>query len=345
MKKGNFSRIRYPSFLLTAALILSLLAGGCGSSSSDSSAVAETAAVFENDSQQNMAAASESGAGASAGITSSFGSPSGTDDSDSFSLERKLIRTVSMNVETTEFDALITSIQENVSRLKGYIQQSDISGNSITEQGRSSGRYGSMTIRIPADSLNDFVTQVEADGNVTYKSENVSDVTLQYSDVESRLKTLRTEQERLWELLAIADTTEAIIALEERLTEVTIEIESSESRLRYLDNSVTYSTVTLSIDEVDTESPTQPENIFQQIRRGFSQNLSSLLSFLSAAVIGILSGSPTLIFILLMALLTWLLFKKLPVKIRRGRKKKLHASEDIHAVLQEDEEPDSEKKS
>ena len=343
MKKGNFSRIRYPSFLLTAALILSLLAGGCGSSSSDSSAVAETAAVFENDSQQNMAAASESGAGASAGITSSFGSPSGTDDSDSFSLERKLIRTVSMNVETTEFDALITSIQENVSRLKGYIQQSDISGNSITEQGRSSGRYGSMTIRIPADSLNDFVTQVEADGNVTYKSENVSDVTLQYSDVESRLKTLRTEQERLWELLAIADTTEAIIALEERLTEVTIEIESSESRLRYLDNSVTYSTVTLSIDEVDTESPTQPENIFQQIRRGFSQNLSSLLSFLSAAVIGILSGSPTLIFILLMALLIWLLFKKLPVKIRRGRKKKLHASEDIHAVLQEGEEPDSEK--
>ena len=343
MKKGNFSRIRYPSFLLTAALILSLLAGGCGSSSSDSSAVAETAAVFENDSQQNMAAASENGAGASAGITSSFGSPSGTDDSDSFSLERKLIRTVSMNVETTEFDALITSIQENVSRLNGYIERSDISGNSITSQGYSSNRYGSMTIRIPADSLNDFVTQVEADGNVTYKSENVSDVTLQYSDVESRLKTLRTEQERLWELLAIADTTEAIIALEERLTEVTIEIESSESRLRYLDNSVTYSTVTLSIDEVDTESPTQPENIFQQIRRGFSQNLSSLLSFLSAAVIGILSGSPTLIFILLMALLIWLLFKKLPVKIRRGRKKKPHASEDIHAVLQEDEEPDSEK--
>ena len=343
MKKGNFSRIRYPSFLLTAALILSLLAGGCGSSSSDSSAVAETAAVFENDSQQNMAAASENGAGASAGITSSFGSPSGTDDSDSFSLERKLIRTVSMNVETTEFDALITSIQENVSRLNGYIERSDISGNSITSQGYSSNRYGSMTIRIPADSLNDFVTQVEADGNVTYKSENVSDVTLQYSDVESRLKTLRTEQERLWELLAIADTTEAIIALEERLTEVTIEIESSESRLRYLDNSVTYSTVTLSIDEVDTESPTQPENIFQQIRRGFSQNLSSLLSFLSAAVIGILSGSPTLIFILLMALLIWLLFKKLPVKIRRGRKKKLHASEDIHAVLQEGEEPDSEK--
>ena len=343
MKKGNFSRIRYPSFLLTAALILSLLAGGCGSSSSDSSAVAETAAVFENDSQQNMAAASENGAGASAGITSSFGSPSGTDDSDSFSLERKLIRTVSMNVETTEFDALITSIQENVSRLNGYIERSDISGNSITSQGYSSNRYGSMTIRIPADSLNDFVTQVEADGNVTYKSENVSDVTLQYSDVESRLKTLRTEQERLWELLAIADTTEASIDLEERLTEVTIEIESSESRLRYLDNSVTYSTVTLSIDEVDTESPTQPENIFQQIRRGFSQNLSSLLSFLSAAVIGILSGSPTLIFILLMALLIWLLFKKLPVKIRRERKKKLHASEDIHAVLQEDEEPDSEK--
>ena len=113
-----------------------------------------------------------------------------------------------------------------------------------------------------------------------------------YSDIESRLKTLRMEQERLWELLAKADTTEAIILLEKRLTEVSSEIESSESRMRYLDNSVTYSTVNLSIDEVDIESPTQPETAWQQIQRGFTRNLISLMDNLTRFFISLLSFVP-----------------------------------------------------
>ena len=233
-------------------------------------------------------------------------------------MDRKLIRNIELRVETTSFDDLLTSIQTKVSQLEGYTEQSDISGNSITQMGRPSKKYASMVLRIPAGKLNTFVSYVEADGNVTYRSENVSDVTLQYSDMESRLKTLRMEQDRLWELLAKADTTEAIILLEERLTEVSSEIETIGSRLRHMDNSVTYSTVYLDITEVDLESPTEPETPWQQIQRGFARNLNDLGTALTAFFIGLLSNSPTYIFLLLFFFAAYRLIRMI---IRHKQKK------------------------
>ena len=66
--------------------------------------------------------------------------------------------------------------------------------------------------------------------------------------------------------------------------------------MRYLDNSVTYSTVNLSIDEVDIESPTQPETAWQQIQRGFTRNLISLMDNLTRFFISLLSNLPVILF-------------------------------------------------
>ena len=229
------------SSLSVLVLTLALFLGGCKGGSKFSAAdamvgVAETAAGagdydlgFNGSAEMPMAPAAapqeefaqmeEDGAADNLAVETSSSQP--------LPLTRKLIRNMDLQVETTDFDPLITALQTKVGEFNGYIEQSDISGESITNQGRPSKRYAHMTLRIPAEKLDSFIVQVEAVGNIIYKSESVSDVTLQYSDIESRLKTLRMEQERLWELLAKADTTEAIILLEERLTEVSSEIESS----------------------------------------------------------------------------------------------------------------------
>ena len=224
-------------------------------------------------------------------------------DSPSAPLSRKLIRNMNLTVETTDFDPLIEALQKKTTEFKGYIEQSDISGDSITNQGRPSKKYAQLLLRIPAQSLDSFISQVESAGNITYKSETVSDVTLQYSDIQSRLKTLRIEQERLWELLAKAESTESIVLLEKRLTEVSSEIESCESRTRYLDTAVTYSTVHLEIQEVDIESPTQPETAWQQIQRGFTKNLISLMDNLTLFFIRLLSNLPVILFLALLVFL------------------------------------------
>ena len=84
--------------------------------------------------------------------------------------------------------------------------------SSIRYGGERSRKSARITARIPSDHLSAFITEVEANGNVTNKQESVEDVTLSYADVESRKKTLLVEQERLWALLEKADTgPEAII--------------------------------------------------------------------------------------------------------------------------------------
>ncbi|MDO5417142.1 MAG: DUF4349 domain-containing protein, partial [Lachnospiraceae bacterium] len=339
MKKiaaDNIRRLRLlPLALLTTAM---LVTGGCGAKSAGSPADSNFN-MLEGSGDRGFAAETTAAApmametaAAAADMAAPMAIPEESADSSGITqntasdtplpLERKLIRNVSLSVETLTFDDLVASVQNRTSSLGGYIEQSDISGNSITNQGRPSKKNAYLVLRIPADQLGAFVSQVETDGNVTYKSETVNDVTLQYSDVESRLKTLRMEQERLWELLAKAESTEAIIALEQRLTEVSSEIESSESRLRHFDNSVTYSTVYLTINEVDLESPTEPENALQQIQRGFMQNLRALGTGLSALLVGLLSNSPVLLFLALLVLIFFLIVRKIDARKRKRQETK-----------------------
>ncbi len=207
---------------------------------------------------------------------------------------RKLIRNVFMNVETDAFDTLISQIQSKVTELGGYMEQSDISGSSITHNNIRPDRYGSITARIPADKLDSFIALVEDSGNVTNRSESTQDVTLQYSDLESRKKTLAMEQERIWALLEKADTLEAVIALEEHLSQIRYELESMESRLKLYDNQVAYSTIQISVHEVLPVdfTPVVPETVPQRIQKGFVKNAKNVAEFLTDLFVGLITGIP-----------------------------------------------------
>lgn len=209
------------------------------------------------------------------------------------STSRKLIRNVNLDVETDGFDPLLTSINDNVTSLGGYLEQTDISGNSISADS-GQRRHASITARIPADHLDAFISQIHALGNITYRSENVQDVTLQYSDVESRKKSLTIEQERLWTLLEKADTMDGIIALEERLSEIRYQLESLESQLRTYDNQVDYSTIYLNIREVKVFTPTTPDSVMTRIQKGFQRNLERVGSGLVNTFVWLVASLPVL---------------------------------------------------
>ena len=85
------------------------------------------------------------------------------------------------------------------------------------------------------------------EANVTYSSESTEDVTLAYTDMQSHVAALRTEQETLLSMLGQAQSMEDILAIQTQLTQVRYEIESYESQLRVYDNQVDYSTVYLDI--------------------------------------------------------------------------------------------------
>ncbi len=251
-------------------------------------------------------------------------SPADNTSTGQAAIQRKLIRTVSLDVETTDFDTLLPSIRQSVAAEGGYIEQSDVSGTSIsTAVDRK--RYAFLTVRIPSAKLDSFLAQMSDQSNVINRSENVMDITLQYTDIESRKKSLTIEQERLWALLEKADTLEAVIALEERLSEIRYQLEGFESQLRTYDNQVDYSTVHISIQEVGVFTPTAPDSVGTRIQKGFVRNLENVSNSLTDLLVWVISHLPALVLLAVVAagirtIVKKLLRRKAPDAKEKNRK-------------------------
>lgn len=206
---------------------------------------------------------------------------------------RKLIRNVSMEIETEEFDPLMAQLENKVKALGGYIEQSSTYNGSSYSY--SEMKNANLTIRIPAEKLDEFLSAIAERSNVTSKDENVTDVTLQYVDLESHKKVLLAEQERLLEMMDKAETIEDMIAIESRLSEVRYQIESQESQLRTYDNQIQYSTVYLNISEVKKYTPVAERTFWEKISEGFVDSLLGVAEDLVDLLIWFITNLPYLV--------------------------------------------------
>lgn len=232
---------------------------------------------------------------------------------DAVSTNRKLIRTISLSVETEEYDVLLDGISARVAGCGGYVESM-----SADTRYSSDSRYATMTIRVPANRLDEFVTEVSGISNVVQRSESTEDVTLSYVDLESHANALRTEQERLIALLEQAENLTEILEIEDRLTYVRYELESMESQLRTYDNLVEYATVTLSVSEVKKLTPTEEKGFWEKIGDGFTDSLNDvwegLKSFFSLLIIAV----P---YLLVIAVVVGIILAIIFLCIRKSRKK------------------------
>ncbi len=186
---------------------------------------------------------------------------------------RKLISTVSLDVETKEFETLIPNIEKKVLSLGGYIESSYTYNGSYYS---SSVRSANLTIRIPAKNLDSFVAEIDTVSNITHKNTQVEDVTLAYVDMESRKNALLIEQENLLAMLEMAETIDDMILIESRMSEVRYQLESMESQLRTYDNKIDYATIYLSVDEVKELTPVVEQTPGERIDEGFAQSLEDI---------------------------------------------------------------------
>lgn len=257
--------------ILCGLLTLCLLLAGCSGKTQSAAYDSAPREVNQMKSDNSYSAAEESSYDApAAGLQEA--------DQDSSSLigsvpGRKIIKNADMNVETRTFDEFIAYVNKTLGELGGYIQSSSLNGS---RYGREDLRYASITLRVPAEKLESFLSMIEGEGNVTYRNIYTDDVTLSYVDTESHLKALRTEQETLLGLLEKAETVENIIAIQSRLSKVRYEIESYESRLRTYDDQIDYSTVYLNVSEVERETQVKEETPGEEISRRLSQNWEDL---------------------------------------------------------------------
>ncbi len=187
---------------------------------------------------------------------------------------RKIIRDAQLEVQSLDFDAFLAGVTQRINELGGYVESNSVTGQSYTS-GKSM-RSARLVARIPAEKLDEFLTAVDGMGNVISREEGLSDVTDTYVDIEARLASLRTEYDTLLGLLEKAESLEDIITLQDRLTDVRYQLESYEARLRSYDSQIAFSTVSMSIREVERETPVEEESFGEEVRRRFGESLEDV---------------------------------------------------------------------
>jgi len=326
-------------FVLSAMLLL----GGCGSADLGS---ATMDAMTNGSGMKYTAESAVDGGSFYSGTTSMeqgvMEEAKAVENESQPSIDRKLIKTVNMNVETQEFDSLMATVQEQVKTLGGYIENLN-TYNGSQYSGYRGVRNADLTIRIPKDKLDVFLESVSGISNVVRRSDTVEDVTLAYVDLESHKEALETEQDRLLELLERAESIEDIITIEERLSNVRYQLESMESQLRTFDNQVDYSTVYLKIEEVEIFTPVEEETAWERISGGFVESLQDIADDFVEFVIWFLVHIPYMVaWCVVLALLIGgiLLFVKLLNRKSAKKQRKQQAVNSQNIDVQKTDEPE-----
>lgn len=234
---------------------------------------------------------------------------------------RKLIRDAELTVETKKFDAFLTALDEKVAEMGGYIESSSVNNESYSR----GYRRATFVARVPADSLDSFINAVGELGSISNKSITSNDVTSEYIDAESRVAALKTEQASLMELLKSATDLDDILEIQDRLSDVTAELEYFQARINNIDSLVAYSTVTLSIREVELDPTNDEQGFWSETGTRLMNNLYSIGSGAKAIAMWFISSLPYFILFGLIALAIWLPIRR---SIRRKKAAKQAQSTD-----------------
>lgn len=289
---------KYISLILALVLVLGLFSG-CGSSSPNYAVMEEAAA--------------EAPAQMAGGTNDTLTSAS-ANGSSAVPENRKWIITVYMSAETEDLDAMTAALDERITEMNGYVEDQHIYNGSAYSSRRY--RSASLTIRVPAEDVDNFTQQVSGIANVVSQEKSLEDVTLSYVDTESRMNALQTEETRLLEFMEQAETMADLLEIEQRLTDVRYELERVTSQLRTYDNQINYATIHLDISEVQEYTPVEDPTLWERISSGFSGSLEGLWESLQDLLVGIVVATPFLLVYGGIALVILLLI----LRLRKGKK-------------------------
>lgn len=205
-------------------------------------------------------------------VTSTGG---GVETAEKQTQESKFIYTVNLTAETTQFGEDITTLKDLVSSVDGYFEYA-------SQQELGLYRYGSYTIRIPADDLDTFTSQAGSLFLVTNSTSQIEDISYEYYDTQGRLETQQLKLERLQALLAQAETMEDLITLESAISQTQEAVDAYSGNMVYYDAQVEYATVQLSLYEVSTLSNVEqtPMGFSGQLSNAFGNGIDSFINSL-----------------------------------------------------------------
>ena len=296
-------RTRVALALIALAAVSALLLAGCGagsvSSSSTQGKAVGVAPAPENVGPGGQSAGSAPGTDSSAGAKSGAAAPGSGTSGGAVAGSRvaapvpgvgpKLTKSAGLSLQVKNVDVAAARVRTIATGLQAQVLNEQIGTGGPGEpgpvplQGKSAAAtgFGTLTLSVPADKLDTALDQLTKIGTVVRRTASAQDVTAQYVDTESRLKTMRASVARVRALMSRANDIGQVVALEGELSRREADLESLESQLIALKTSVAMSPLTVLLNTPGT-APVTDTGFVAGLRSGWDAFTASTRGLLTA---------------------------------------------------------------
>jgi hypothetical protein len=158
----------------------------------------------------------------------------------------RIVQTASLalSVPHDEFDTTIQRARTIAIGSGGFVVSSSAS------QGEEKRLVsGSLVVRVPERAYARVLGQLSGLGLVEAREEAGQDVSQELVDLQARSRHLEAVEARLLGFLEEADTVAAALTVQSELNRVQLELERARGRLAYLDDQVSFATISLEVRE------------------------------------------------------------------------------------------------
>ena len=193
-------------------------------------------------------------------------------------IAEKIKKTANLNITVDDYKKARTEIEKIVKSGNAYI-------GSENEQNSTYSITNNMVIRVMNKDFDVMVNKLlTVASNVNSKNISAEDVTAQFVDIQSRLKSKREIEKRYLDILQKASKVSDILEIEQKLGEIREEIEAKEGELKYLSDQVNYSTINLDFHQEFEYTPTDRPGFFGRMGNAFGNGWSGFLSFIVGVI-------------------------------------------------------------
>lgn len=168
-------------------------------------------------------------------------------------LKPQLIRRGNIAIEVDELKKALTAVKGLVAANGGYITNQSLTFLDHAGTYRS----GQLEVRVPSINFDNFLTQLQAIGKTPGPQITAEDVGKQISDLQATIRNKQKEEEQLLQIMKRSGKVSEVLEVSRELARVRGEIESAQSSLKYYQEQVAYSTVTIQLSEKTVGSPTE----------------------------------------------------------------------------------------
>lgn len=154
---------------------------------------------------------------------------------------------------------------------------------------------GSVTLRVPVDDFEEVVAKVRSlDAEVRSATTSGRDVTAEYADLETQIRTLTAARERFLEILSRARTIGDVLAVQQRIDDATGKIDRLEGQRRVLAAQSERATLEVVVTEADDPEVTKADpddglsKAFSDAWHGFTSGIEGLIRHSGRALVVLL---------------------------------------------------------